>query len=213
MSLPLDLPVPGLNLGWGPHHRVVCGAADCSVNTVQINYETRSRLAVSKKKKYFRIRFRFHRYIRIFKKLRGVHPTVEFDSEVCITPRSQTPLCALYRGVKLRGVQLCIPPRSQAPRCASHRRVKWSKYLEKLRSVHLTADSDSAVCITPLSQTLRCASHCWVKLHGVHHTAESDSAVCIPPLSQYLPSVCFDSKFYKCNFSLMPKDINVKIIL
>ena len=43
--------------------------------------------------KYFRIRFPFHRDIRIFK-----------NSVVCIPPRSQTPRCASYRGVKLHGV-------------------------------------------------------------------------------------------------------------
>ena len=48
--MPLDPPVPGSNLSPGPHHRVVGGAAYCSVNTVQINYKTRPRLAVSKKK-------------------------------------------------------------------------------------------------------------------------------------------------------------------
>ena len=84
--------------------------------------------------------------------------------------------------------------------------------------MHLTAESDSAVCITPLSQTLQCASHRRVRLRGVHHTAESCSVVCITPpsltpQSQYLPSVCFDSKFYKCNFSVTPEDINVKNVL
>ena len=33
MSLPLDPPAPGSNLGPGPHYRVVWGAADQSVNT------------------------------------------------------------------------------------------------------------------------------------------------------------------------------------
>ena len=49
-AVPLDPPVPGSNLGPGPHHRVVWGAADRSVNTVQINYTTRPRLPVIKKK-------------------------------------------------------------------------------------------------------------------------------------------------------------------
>ena len=155
------------------------------------------------KLKYFLIRFRFRRDIRIFKKIRVVHLTAESDSAECITPRSQTPLCASYLGVRLRGVNhtaesssaVCIPPRSQAPQWASHRGVKWSKFFKKLCGVHPTAESYSAVCFSLRSQTLRCASQCWVKLHGVHHTAESDFAVCIPPPSQYLPSVCFDSKF------------------
>ena len=43
------------------------------------------------------------------------------------------------------------------------------------------------MCITPW-----CASH-----RGVNN----------------LPSVCFDSMFYKCYFSVMPRDINIKIIL
>ena len=52
----------------------------------------------------------------------------------------------------------------------------------------------------------------------MHHTAESSFAVCITPPSltppsQYLPSVCFDSKFYKYNFSVTPEDINVKNVL
>ena len=88
--------------------------------------------------KYFRIRFRFRRDIRIFKKLCGVHPTAESDSAVCITPRSQT------RGVhhttessdeefsKSSGV--CITPRSQTPR--------WAVYCGvKLRGVHHTTES------------------------------------------------------------------------
>ena len=159
--------------------------------------------------KYFWIRFRFPRDIQIFKKHCGVHPTAESDSTVCVIPRSLT------------------------LQCASHCGVKWSKFFEKLCGVHPTAKSNSAVYIPPWSQVIkffrkaprcamcillpsltpRCASHHWVKLHGVHHTAESDSAVCIPPPSQFLPSVHFDLKFYKCNFSLMSKDINVKIIL
>ena len=52
-------------------------------------------------------------------------------------------------------------------------------FFEKLRGVHPTAESDSAVSITLLSQTPHCASHRGVRLHGVHHTAESSSAVCI----------------------------------
>ena len=52
VSLPLDTPVPGSYRGPGPHHKVVGGAADRSVNSVQINYKTRSRLAVSYKKVY-----------------------------------------------------------------------------------------------------------------------------------------------------------------
>ena len=74
---------------------------------------------------------------------------------------------------------VCIPPWSQTSRCASYRRVR-------LRSVHPTAESSSAVCISPQSQVMNssqktpwCASHRRVKLHCVHHTAESDSTVCI----------------------------------
>ena len=54
--------------------------------------------------KYFKIRFRFRQDIRILKKLSGVHPTAESDSAVCIIPRSQTPQCASYRGVRLCSV-------------------------------------------------------------------------------------------------------------
>ena len=46
-------------------------------------------------------------------KFRGLHPTTESSSGVCIIPRSQVPGCAM-----------CIPPRSQVPGFASHRRVK-----------------------------------------------------------------------------------------
>ena len=98
------------------------------------------------------------------------------------------------------------PPRSLTPRSASPCGVR-------LRVVHHPAESSSTVCIPLQSQAPQCESHRGVKLRGVHHTSESDSAVCIPLPSQYLPSVCFDSKFYKCNFSLKPEDINLKIIL
>ena len=37
-------------------------------------------------------------------RLRGVLPTAESDSAVCITPLSQAPRCASYHGVKLRRV-------------------------------------------------------------------------------------------------------------
>ena len=61
--------------------------------------------------------------------------TAESDSAVCIIPRSRTPQCASYRGVKLRSVHhttktdsgVCITPLShknkvsnKAPWCASH---------------------------------------------------------------------------------------------
>ena len=85
---------------------------------------------------------------------------------------------------------MCIPPRCRAPRCASHCGVK-------LRNVHPTAESNSAVCFPPwsqapwcashcrvncnkflkklcVSQASRCSSHCGVELHGVHHTTESN---------------------------------------
>ena len=112
--------------------------------------------------KYFQIRFRFCRDIQILKKLRSVHPTVESDSAVCITPWSQTPRCASYHGVKLPGVH----------RTARSQVTNFSK--------------NSAVCIPMRSQALRCASHRRVKPCGVHHTVESttpnfskNSTVCI----------------------------------
>ena len=115
--------------------------------------------------KYFRIRFRFRWYIRILKKLRGVHHTAESSTSVCIISLSQ------------------------APRCTSHHRVKW----------FLT---NSAVCIPPRAE-----------LRAVHYTSGSDSTVwCTLHNAHTLPSVCFDQKFYKCYFSVMPEDINVKII-
>ena len=62
---------------------------------------------------------------------------------------------------------------------------------KKLRGVHPTAESDSAVCCIRRSQALRCASHRRVKLGCVHHTVESsdekfskNSEVCIPLWSQ-----------------------------
>ena len=68
--------------------------------------------------------------------------------------------------------QSCIKPLNQTPRCASHHWIR-------LRGVHPTIESDSAVCIPPLSQALRCASHHWVRLRGVHPTTESDFVVSI----------------------------------
>ena len=59
---------------------------------------------------------------------------------------------------------VCITPRSQGHkisqktlRCASHRRVR-------LRGVHHTAESSSAVCFLPQSQAPWCASHRRVKI-------------------------------------------------
>ena len=82
--------------------------------------------------KYFWIRFRFRRDIRILK-----------SSTVCIPPQSQTLQCASPRWVRLRGVHptvessstMCITPWSQAQRCASHRWVK-------LCGVHHTVESN-----------------------------------------------------------------------
>ena len=54
----------------------------------------------------------------------------------------------------------------KALQCASHGRVR-------LRGVHHSAESDSAVCITQRSQAPQCASLRKVKLRGVHHNAES----------------------------------------
>ena len=96
-----------------------------------------------------------------------------------------------------------------------------TKYLNKLREVHPTGESDSAVCIPlgsqtprcasylrvkvpsvhyttessdPISQkTLQCASHRGVKLRSVHHTTESRSVVCITPQSQTCRSKIFVS--------------------
>ena len=91
---------------------------------------------------------------------------------------------------------------------------------KKLRGVHHTGESsDLKFFITP-----RCASHRGVRLCGVHPTAESSYTVCIIPRSltsrcashcgvNNLPSVCFDPKFYRHYFSVMPEDITMKIIM
>ena len=100
-----------------------------------------------------------------------MHPTAESDSEVCITPQSQTPRCASYRGDKLHSVH----PNAESSSAACI--TSWSRdknFFLKLRSVHPTAMSDYAVCITSLSQTLRRASHHGVRLPGVHHTVKSN---------------------------------------
>ena len=61
-------------------------------------------------------------------------------------------------------------------------RVKNTQYLnKKLRGVHHSAETISAVCITPSSQSLRCASHRKVNICCVHHSVESISAECIIP--------------------------------
>ena len=100
--------------------------------------------------KYFQIRFLFRRDIRIFKKLCGVHHTVELSSAVCIIQWSQARRYASNRGVKLRGVhhtaessdqqffkisEMCISLRSQTPRCASLHGVE----LPRVCNVHDTA--------------------------------------------------------------------------
>ena len=94
------------------------------------------------RQKYFRIRLWFRRDIQIFKKLRSVHhtpesklrgvlPTAESNSTVCITPQSQTPQCDSQCGVRLRSVHhttessfaVCIILLSLNPRWASHSQV------------------------------------------------------------------------------------------
>ena len=62
-----------------------------------------------KRLKHFRILFRIRRDIWIFKKLHGVHHTVDSDSTVCI--KSQDPRCASHRGVWLHDVQCASWPR------------------------------------------------------------------------------------------------------
>ena len=110
--------------------------------------------------KYFQIRCRFCRYIQIYKssavciilqsqalrcssyrrvKFRGVNPTKESSSAVCLTPWSQVIKSFFFN------FAVCISLRSRTPRCASFRRVE-------LNGVHHTADSDSALCITPRSE-------------------------------------------------------------
>ena len=62
----------------------------------------------------------------------------------------------------------------------------WPRYsnFKKLRGVHHTVKSDSAVCILPWSRTPQYAFYYGVGLHSMHSTMESDSAVCIPPWSR-----------------------------
>ena len=140
---------------------------------------------LTKRLTYFRTLFPIHRDIRIFKK---------------------APQCASHRGDTAESdsdSKGCITLRRQAPRCASHRRVKLcsvhhtaessdEQFSKKICGVHLNAESSSAVCIIPRSLTLQCASH-----RGVLN----------------LSSVCFNRRFYKCYFSVMPKDIHTKLIL
>ena len=103
------------------------------------------------------------------KKFRGVHPTAESDSAVCITPRSQAP----QHHTAESSSAVCIIPRRQTPRCASYR-GGGSAVCITLRSYENKAsDKIFAVCIPPRSRTLRCASYHRVKLRSVHNTAES----------------------------------------
>ena len=84
----------------------------------------------------------------------------DFDSAVCSLAENGVERCYKYENTKNRHIRTSL-----TPQCASHRIVK-------LRGVHHTAESSSAVCITPRSPTLRCALHRGVKLRGVHHTEE-----------------------------------------
>ena len=104
---------------------------------------------------YFRIRFRFHRDIRILKKLRSVHPTAESDSAMCIIPQ-----CASYCGVRLRSV---------------HYTTESDSAVGITPQIHENKASE---------KTPQCVSYCRVGPCGVHHTAESSSALCITPRSQ-----------------------------
>ena len=96
---------------------------------------------------------------------------------------------------KLCSVHPTTVSSSKVLRCASHRGVKWSKVFLKtlrcasFRGVHPSAELSSAVCIIPQSLTPQYASH-----RGVNN----------------LPTVGFPWKFYRCYFSVMPEDINMK---
>ena len=63
--------------------------------------------------------------------LRGVHPTAESSSVVCISVHHTVESSDQNFS---KSSTVCIPPRSQAPRCASHRRVKLHTMESKLKS-------------------------------------------------------------------------------
>ena len=123
-------------------------------------------------------------------KLRGVHPSAESSSAVCIPLRSQAPRCASHCRVRkiiyIKNSAVCILPRSHAPRWehiyherkdlkifflfAQLKRRNEFKNMNTdifkevwLRSEMHTLESDSTVCIIPQSQASQCASHCRVK--------------------------------------------------
>ena len=94
--------------------------------------------------KYFRIWFWFRRDIRSQSCLRGVHPSAEMISAVCIPLRSAT-----YRRDHLRGVQhtaeiisaVCITPRRLSLCTPQKRSQRWATHRgDDLRGVHHTAE-------------------------------------------------------------------------
>ena len=111
---------------------------------------------------------------------------VERHSKYEITNNGHFRISLTLRCASRHGVKL----RSVHPTTESSSAVcfpPWSQghqVSQKTLSVQPTPESDSAECFPPRSQALRCASHRRVKLRGVLHTAESSSAVCITPRSQ-----------------------------
>ena len=118
-------------------------------------------------------------------KARDFLPRFWFGRDIRIFKKS--PRCASYLRVKR------LKSFFKTPRCASHCGVR-------LQGVHPSAESRHAVCIMPWSLTPWCESCPRVWLLGVYHTMES--------ITKY----CFDPKFHKCYFSVMPEDIFMKII-
>ena len=109
---------------------------------------------------------------------------------MCIPPLSQTPQCASYCVVKLRGVHhtaelpgvhptaesrfpVCITPQSQAPRFQGVHHSAVSNCIPRSQNRFILRSQ----VIKTSTKTRRCASHRGVNLHGVHLTAESN---CIP---------------------------------
>ena len=104
--------------------------------------------------------------------LRGVHPTTETISAVCITLRSQLfQISQESRAQHLKNSAVCITPRRQSLRCASLRG-------DNLSSEHPTAKSISMVYI-PLRSQSPCMMFIKLQRQTEHRRVEIEFFACL----------------------------------
>ena len=81
--------------------------------------------------------------------MHGVHPSAESSSAMCITPQS-------HEKKNLKNSAVCIIPRSRTPRCASYCGVKLRGVHHTAESSDQISQKNSTVWCTPWSQESNC---------------------------------------------------------